>query len=97
MPAGNTGNVDVVDVATGKVTTVGGFPTAPRAAPGPAEDGTELGGRRAMASVWIGNRASNEICAVDARDPERVAPAISCRPLPDGLAYVRRQRPARSG
>ena len=29
VPAGNTGNVDVVDVVTGKVTAIGGFVTAP--------------------------------------------------------------------
>ncbi|HTA21752.1 MAG TPA: hypothetical protein VK989_20805, partial [Polyangia bacterium] len=29
VPAGNTGSVDVVDAATGKVTTLRGFPTAP--------------------------------------------------------------------
>src|SRR2546425_9491860 len=33
VPAGNTGNIDVVDVATGKVTAIGGLATAPSKRP----------------------------------------------------------------
>lgn len=86
VPAGNTGNVDVVEVATGKVTAVGGFPTAPpwragRPRVGPSSATVGDG------AVWIGNRGDNSVCAIDARTLARGG----CRKLssmPDGVAYV---------
>ena len=87
VPAGNTGAVDVVDTAQGKVKQVSGFPT------------TEVqfrGGKRQVGPssaavgegvVYVGNRGDSSICAVDARSLTRGA----CGKLdssPDGLAYV---------
>jgi DNA-binding beta-propeller fold protein YncE len=86
VPAGNTGNVDVVDVATGKVTTVSGFPTAPSRRPGRPRMGPSSAAI-GDGVVWIGNRANNEICAVDARTLARGA-CHRLRSMPDGLAYV---------
>jgi DNA-binding beta-propeller fold protein YncE len=86
VPAGNTGNVDVVEVATGKVTTVGGFPTAPPRRPGRPR----MGPSSASAGdgvVWIGNRADGTICAVDSRTLARGA-CVRLPSMPDGLAYV---------
>ena len=87
VPAGNTGNVDVVDVATGKVTPVGGFPTAPATPPRAPQRGRA---RRpsATASVWIGNRADDSVCAVDARTLARGRLPSSLPSMPDGVAYV---------
>ncbi len=59
VPAGNTGNVDVVEIATGKVTTVGGFPTAPARRPGRPRMGPSSAAV-GDGVVWIGNRANNE-------------------------------------
>ena len=86
VPAGNTGNVDVVEVATGKVTTVGGFPTAPARRPGRPRMGPSSAAV-GDGVVWIGNRANNEICAVDARTLAR-GPCHHLPSMPDGLAYV---------
>jgi DNA-binding beta-propeller fold protein YncE len=86
VPAGNTGNVDVVEVATGKVTSVGGFPTAPPRRPGRPRMGPSSAAV-GDGVVWIGNRANNEICAVDARTLAR-GPCHHLPSMPDGLAYV---------
>jgi DNA-binding beta-propeller fold protein YncE len=86
VPAGNTGNVDVVDVATGKVTTVGGFPTAPPRRPGRPRMGPSSAAV-GDGVVWIGNRANNELCAVDARSLTR-GRCHHLPSMPDGLAYV---------
>jgi DNA-binding beta-propeller fold protein YncE len=86
-PAGNTGAVDVVDTATGKVTQISGFAT------------TEVevrGGKRRIGPssatvgdgvVYVGNRADSTVCAVDARSLVRGACA-RLDSMPDGLAYV---------
>jgi DNA-binding beta-propeller fold protein YncE len=86
VPAGNTGNVDVVEVASGKVTAVGGFSTAPARRPGRPRMGPSSA-TVGDGVVWIGNRASNEICAVDARTLAR-GPCHHLPSMPDGLAYV---------
>jgi DNA-binding beta-propeller fold protein YncE len=86
VPAGNTGNVDVVDVATGKVTPVSGFPTAPARRPGRPRMGPSSAAV-GDGVVWIGNRANNEICAVDARTLAR-GPCHRLPSMPDGLGYV---------
>jgi DNA-binding beta-propeller fold protein YncE len=86
VPAGNTGNVDVVESATGKVTTVGGFPTAPPRRPGRPRMGPSSAAV-GEGVVWIGNRGNNEICAVDRRSLVR-GPCHHLPSMPDGLAYV---------
>jgi DNA-binding beta-propeller fold protein YncE len=87
-PAGNTGAVDVVDTATGKITQVSGFATKEVEARG--------GGKRTVGPssatlgdgvVYVGNRGDATICAVDART---LAKGV-CGTLdasPDLLAYV---------
>jgi DNA-binding beta-propeller fold protein YncE len=88
VPAGNTGNVDVVEVATGKVTTVGGFPTAPPRRPGRPRMGPSSAAV-GDGVVWIGNRATDEICAIDARTLARTrGPCHHLPSMPDGLAYL---------
>ena len=86
VPAGNTGNVDVVDVATGKVTTVGGFATTPSQRSGrpswAASSVTVAGG-----VVWIGNRGDDRLCAFDARTLKKGA-CVGLESMPDGIAWV---------
>jgi DNA-binding beta-propeller fold protein YncE len=86
VPAGNTGNVDVIDVATGKVTPLGGFPTAPPRKPGRPRMGPSSA-TVADGVVWIGNRGNNQLLAFDART---LAPkgTVQLDVMPDGLAYV---------
>ena len=87
VPGGETGAVDVVDAASGKVRQISGIPTA---------EVDFRGGKRVIGPsgvsvgegvVYIGNRANTSVCAFDART---LAPG-ACGHLdsaPDGVAYV---------
>ena len=68
VPAGNTGNVDVIDVAARKVNTLGGLATAPPRRPGRPRMGPSSA-TVADGAVWIGNRGDNRLLGFDARDP----------------------------
>jgi DNA-binding beta-propeller fold protein YncE len=87
VPAGSTGAVDVVDVATGKVRQIQNQPTSEVQARG----GTRVLGPSGVSVgdgvVYIGNRGSSEVCAFNARSLARVGCAhLDSRP--DGVAYV---------
>lgn len=88
VPAGNTGAVDVIDVATGKLTPIAGFATrevelrGSRRRVGPSA--AALGDR---GTVYVGNRGDSSICAVD----EATLKIGACGKLdaaPDGVLYV---------
>ena len=86
-PGGNTGTVDVIDAATGKVRQISGFPT--RAVEGAR--GRRIFGPTAVSIgegvVYIGNRGDSTVCAFNASTLARGA----CGHLdttPDGVAYV---------
>ena len=86
VPAGNTGLVDVVEVATGKVTPLAGFATRPSARAGRPAMGPSsvtLGEQ----VVWIGNRGDDRLCSFDRRS---LAPGacVQLGAMPDGLAFV---------
>ena len=86
VPAGNTGNVDVIDGS--QVRPIGGFATREvefrnrKRTLGPTSatigDGV----------VYVGNRADSKICAVGARSLQ-VGACGQIDSMPDGLAYVR--------
>jgi DNA-binding beta-propeller fold protein YncE len=87
VPGGNTGAVDVVDVATAKVRQISNLPTAQVQARG----GTRVLGPSGVSIgdgvVYIGNRGGSDVCAFNSRTLARVA----CQHLdsrPDGVAYV---------
>src|SRR6266849_6622878 len=73
VPGGNTGAVDVVDVATRKVRQIPNLPTAQVQARG----GTRVLGPSGVSIgdgvVYIGNRGGSDVCAFDARTLARVA------------------------
>ena len=87
VPAGNTGAVDIVDTASGKVTQVPGF----------ASSEVHVGGSKRVLGpsaatvgdrvVYIGNRADATVCAVNARSFVRGA-CGHLDSMPDGLAFV---------
>jgi len=88
VPAGNTGQVDVVEARTGGVRTVTGFPTARVT----GRDGVERLVGPSSASpgdgfVYVGSRAGNLVCAVDARSLEKRG-CVALASAPDGVAYV---------
>lgn len=87
IPAGDTGSVDVLDVASGKLTRIEGFKTAERDIRGKKR---VLGPSSATVGdgvVYIGNRATSELCAIDAVKLTRGA-CITLTVQPDGLLYV---------
>ena len=83
VPAGNTGKVDVIDAASGKVTAIDGFETAQR-------QGRLVGPSSASAGhgvVYVGNRANYNVCAI----VEKSLAKTGCMVLPsspDGVAWV---------
>ena len=88
VPGGNTGAVDVVDVATGKVRQIPGFPYLRRwssmmasvySGPTAVSIGEDV--------VYIGNRGDSTVCAVDSRSLARGA-CGHLDSVPDGVAYV---------
>lgn len=87
LAVGNTGSLDVFDAATGGFTRVDGFKTEER----------DYHGKKRMAGpsaatvgdgvVYVGNRATSEVCAVDAKTLK----LGKCLKLPtptDGVSYV---------
>ncbi len=87
VPGGNTGAVDVVDAATGKVRQILGFAT--RTVEGPR--GKRVFGPTAVSVgegvVYIGNRGDSSVCSFDSHTLAKGA----CGQLdstPDGVAYV---------
>src|SRR3954467_2368588 len=70
VPAGNTGNVDVIDTATGKVTPIAGFATRPATKPGRPNMGPSSA-TVGEGVVWVGNRGDNKVCELDARTLEK--------------------------
>lgn len=88
VPAGNTGNVDVLDVATGKLTTLGGFATKVSSRPGrPARQVGPSSVTVGDGVVWIGNRGDDSVCAFDRKTLDK-GPCAKLASMPDGIAYV---------
>ena len=84
---GNTGSVDVYDTATGSFTRVDGFRTAEREYKGKMRTAGPSAVAIGDGFAYVGNRATSEVCAVDAA---RLSLG-RCVTLPspvDGVAYV---------
>lgn len=87
LAVGNTGSLDVFDTATGTFARVDGFKTAEKEWKGKRR---VLGPSAAAVGdgvVYVGNRATSEICVVDVKTWKRG----QCLKLPtstDGVAYV---------
>jgi DNA-binding beta-propeller fold protein YncE len=92
VPAGNTGSVDVIDAATGKLSRIEGFATREIDAQGGVRrlgpSAAALGDR---GTVYVGSRGDSSICAIDEASLTR----RTCATLdasPDGLQYVARTK-----
>ena len=87
VPAGNTGAVDVIDVATGNVRQISGFATKEvtirdrKRVLGPS--GVTIGD----GVVFMGNRGDSSVCAVNPKTLKR-GECATLASMPDGLAYV---------
>jgi DNA-binding beta-propeller fold protein YncE len=87
VPAGNTGAVDVVDVASGRVDTIAGFPTQEMERRGRKRVVGPSSATVGDGVVYVGNRGDSTVCAVKADSLEKGACA-HLDSMPDGLAYV---------
>jgi DNA-binding beta-propeller fold protein YncE len=87
IPAGETGSVDVLDAATGKMTRVEGFPTEERDMRGQKRVVGPSSATIGEGFAYVGNRASSEICAVDLDKLVKGA-CLALPSPPDGLQYV---------
>lgn len=87
VPAGSTGSVDVLDVASGAFTRIPGFKTEEREAHGKKRVVGPSSGSIGAGFAYIGNRAGSEICPVNLAtlQPE---PCVSMASSPDGVQYV---------
>ena len=87
VPAGNTGKVDVVEVPSGTVAHVDGFPTkeverrGKKRIVGPSSASVGDG------VVYVGNRGDSTLCAVDAVSLQKGA-CVTLDSMPDGVAWV---------
>jgi len=93
VPAGGTGAVDVIDVATGKLSQVEGFPTREVEGRGGAKrlvgpSAASLGDR---GTVYVGSRGDSTICAVNEASLAKGA-CTTLDSSPDGVAYVAKTR-----
>jgi DNA-binding beta-propeller fold protein YncE len=88
VPAGNTGSVDVVDVASGKVSRIEGFATQEMERRGKKRTvGPSSATLGPAGIVYVGNRGDFSVCSID----ERALAKKTCGKLdamPDGIAYV---------
>jgi DNA-binding beta-propeller fold protein YncE len=90
VPAGNTGVVDVIDVATSQVSRIEGFATREVERRGVKRlIGPSAAALGDSGTVYIGNRGDSSVCAID----ETKLTKGACATLdnsPDGIAYVAR-------
>jgi DNA-binding beta-propeller fold protein YncE len=87
VPVGDTGSVDVFDPASRTFARVGGFRTAERASHGKKRMAGPSAVTIGDGFVYIGDRATSEVCAVD----DRSLKLGTCLALPtptDGVAFV---------
>ena len=87
VPAGNTGSVDVVDVSSGAVTRIDGFPTQEMERRGHKRIVGPSSATVGDKFVYVGNRGDSSVCAVDAVSLKK-AGCVTLDSMPDGLAYV---------
>ena len=87
VPAGNTGSVDVVDVGSGAVTRIDGFPTKEMERAGRKRIVGPSSATVGNGYVYVGNRGDSSVCAVDAVSLKK-AGCLTLDSMPDGLAYV---------
>jgi len=87
VPAGNTGSVYVIDVATEHVTRLEGFATAEVERRGVKRTVGPSAASIGEGVVYVGNRGDSSVCAIDAASLKR-ASCVKLSAVPDGVAYV---------
>lgn len=88
VPAGNTGKVDVLDVKTGTLTALEGFETtSTQGRDGAAHLVGPSSATVGAGFVYVGNRATSAVCAVDAKTMKKQG-CVVLPSMPDGVLYV---------
>ncbi len=87
VPAGGTGSVAVFDTVARSFTRVEGFKTAEREAHGNKRVVGPSSGSVGNGVVYIGNRASQEVCAVDSQTLA-LGKCLKLASPPDGVQFV---------
>jgi DNA-binding beta-propeller fold protein YncE len=91
IPAGNTGKVNVIDAATGKLESIDGFDTEKRTVEREGKSMEVIAGPSSAYAgnglVYVGNRAGYRICPVTSKTHEKKA-CMKLDSSPDGTAYV---------
>jgi hypothetical protein len=87
VPAGNTGKVDVVEVPSGDVAAIDGFPTQEMERRGKKRIVGPSSAAVGDGVVYVGNRGDSSVCAVDATSLHKGA-CVTLDSMPDGLAVV---------
>jgi DNA-binding beta-propeller fold protein YncE len=91
VPVGNTGSVDVLDVASGTFTRVNGFKTAELERRGKKHVAGPSAVSIGDGFAYIGNRASRQVCAVNS-SVLKLAKCAQLSSSTDGVAYVAASR-----
>ena len=87
VPVGNTGSVDVYDIASGAFTLVGGFKTAEKEVRGTKRTMGPSSVAIGDGFAYVGNRADTSVCAVDTA-ALKLGQCLALGSSPDGVAYV---------
>ena len=87
VPAGNTGNVDVVDTKTGRVDSIAGFATKEMERNGKKRTVGPSSAALGDGVVYVGNRGDSSVCAVDDTTLLR-GKCATLDSMPDGILYV---------
>jgi DNA-binding beta-propeller fold protein YncE len=87
VPAGNTGSVDVIDLKTGAVSRIEGFPTAEVERNGRKRTVGPSSATVGESVVYVGNRADGTVCAVAVDSLKKVGCA-KLSAMPDAVAFV---------
>jgi DNA-binding beta-propeller fold protein YncE len=87
VPVGVTGSVDVLDIAKGTFTRVDGFKTEERERNGKKRIAGPSAASVGDGFVYIGNRATNEICPIDVKTLA-VGKCLKLSSGTDGVSYV---------
>jgi DNA-binding beta-propeller fold protein YncE len=87
VPVGDTGSVYVFEIASNTFTQVAGFKTAEREAHGKKRMMGPSAATVGEGFVYIGNRATGEVCAIDQK-ALKLGACLTLQALTDGVVYV---------
>ena len=87
VPAGNTGSVDVIDVATSTVTRLEDFATKEIARDGRKRTMGPSSVAVGDGIIYVGSRGDDTICAIDAASLAK-GPCVRLESMPDAIAVV---------